>query len=323
MLSRQGKDIIFMGTPQFAVPSLEAILQTGYRIAAVVTAPDRPAGRGKKRRPSAIKVFAEKHSLPVLQPENLKSTAFVDQLKTIKPWLIVVVAFRMLPKAVWEIPTAGTFNLHASLLPDYRGAAPINHAIVNGDRQTGLTTFFIDGKIDTGEILLQETEPIYLDDDAGQLHDRLMEKGARLVVKTIRAIEGGNAQPVSQTIAPGSPMRPAPKIDRAFCRIDWSLPGEKIHNLIRGLSPYPAAWTCLNDDVETQFKLFKSKLSKPNITNNNIQPGIIKCDSPDHIEVKCGDGWIVIEELQMAGKKRMHVSEFLKGFHFPERAAFL
>lgn len=322
MMEQQNKTIVFMGTPGFAVPSLQAIVKAGYRVGAVVTAPDRPAGRGRKLRQSPVKEYALENGLTIWQPEKLKSPDFIARLNELKPWLIIVVAFRMLPRQVWALPTQGTFNLHASLLPDYRGAAPINHAIVNGDRKTGLTTFLIDDKIDTGQILLQEEEAILPDDNAGSLHDRLMAKGASLVVKTIKGIEQGSVTALPQQ-ENQQELRPAPKIDKDFCRIDWALPAENVRNHIRGLSPYPAAWTTLKSNENSIFKIYMAKHSDGNIINDNIQPGIINTNNKSFIRVKTTDAWLEVEELQMSGKKRMKTEEFLRGYTFTGGEAFV
>jgi methionyl-tRNA formyltransferase len=298
--------IIFMGTPDFAVPSLEILLENQFNIVAVITAPDKPQGRGLIVRPSPVKAFALQHHLPVLQPPNLKDPSFVDKLKSFEANLQVVVAFRMLPEAVWSMPTLGTFNLHASLLPQYRGAAPINWAIIHGETETGVTTFFIRHEIDTGNIIFQEKEPIYPDDDAGSLYERLKHKGARLVLKTVQAIAAGQCPSHPQPQIPN--LRTAPKITREICKINWNQPARQIVNLIRGLSPHPAAWTLLEGKT---YKLFKA------VTTNHDRPmsvpGTLETNNKDYLYVQAADGWISVKELQAEGKKRMTVEEFFRG----------
>lgn len=306
--------IVFMGTPAFAVPSLKALIDNGYRIAGVITAPDRPAGRGKTLTPSAVKTYALELGLPILQPENLKNTQFIEELSALNADLQVVVAFRMLPEVVWKMPKFGTFNLHASLLPQYRGAAPINHALINGEKTTGVTTFLLDQEIDTGKILFQESVDITHSDDAGTLHDKLMELGSNLVVKTTESILSDEVQPISQsTIAETLiELKKAPKIFKSDCRINWSSPGEKIHNFVRGLSPYPAAITSLQKANETDIpiKVFLTEFITDNTTES---PGKILTPEGKKILVAVQDGYISIEELQQAGKKRIKAADFLRG----------
>src|SRR5687767_4304162 len=244
--------IIFMGTPEFAVPSLEILVESKFKVVAVITAPDKPQGRGQKLIPSPVKECAMKHGIPVLQPTNLKSPEFLEELKSYNANLQIVVAFRMLPEAVWNMPAIGTFNLHASLLPQYRGAAPINWAIINGEKETGLTTFFLKHEIDTGSIIFQEKEPIHNDDNVGTLYERLMIKGAQLVLKTTQAIASGNYPAIPQQQE--DEIKHAPKIFKETCEINWNQPNERVRNFVRGLSPYPAAWTRLQDKV---FKIYK------------------------------------------------------------------
>jgi methionyl-tRNA formyltransferase len=297
--------IIFMGTPEFAVPSLEILLQHGYPVVAVVTAPDKPAGRGLKVTPSPVKEVALRYGVPVLQPTNLKSPEFQAELRAYGAALQIVVAFRMLPEAVWNMPPLGTFNLHASLLPQYRGAAPINWAIMHGDRETGLTTFFIRHEIDTGDMLLQEKEPIHDDDTAGTLSERLRHKGAGLVLRTVQMIEAGNYTPAPQPTF--ALLTPAPKLFKEMCEINWNQPTENVRNFIRGLSPYPAAWTRLGD------KLCKIYLAHAANDDNAAAPGQYRTDGKLLLHFRTADGWLAIDELQLEGKKRMMAGEFLRG----------
>lgn len=308
--------IVFMGTPDFAVASLKAIAESGYTVAGVVTAADKAAGRGKKIRFSAVKEYAKKHKLPLLQPEKLKSEDFLQKLNDLKAHLQVVVAFRMLPEAVWDMPELGTFNLHASLLPQYRGAAPINHAIINGEKVTGLTTFFLDKEIDTGRIIDQVEIAIDEKDNFETLHDRMMEIGAQLVEKTIEKIRKGKVRPVDQSrmIKKDEILHPAPKIFKEFCSINWSLSSEKVYNFIRGLSPYPAAYTFMETTAEKEL-LTKIYATNFTITEHNHMPGKIISDGNTYIKVAAKDGYIQIQELQIPGKKRLSTAEFLRGFH--------
>jgi methionyl-tRNA formyltransferase len=298
--------IIFMGTPEFAVPSLQSLVENNSNVVAVVTVPDKPAGRGQKQTASPVKIYAESQGIPVLQPEKLKSPTFLEELKSYDADLQVVVAFRMLPEVVWSMPSKGTFNLHSSLLPQYRGAAPINWAIINGETESGVTTFFIEKDIDTGKIIFQDKEPISPDDNAGTLYERLMRKGANLVVKTVRAIEDGN-YPQEPQSEPEN-IKAAPKIFRETCEIDWNKPAIEIHNFVRGLSPYPAAWTTLNG---LSCKVFKTKVTEP---ADDARPGEYRSDSKSYLHFKTGDGWLAIEELQIEGKKRMAIGDFLRGY---------
>lgn len=298
--------IIFMGTPEFAVPSLQSLVENNSNVVAVVTVPDKPAGRGQKQTASPVKIYAESQGIPVLQPEKLKNPAFLEELKSYNADLQVVVAFRMLPEVVWSMPSKGTFNLHSSLLPQYRGAAPINWAVINGETETGVTTFFIEKDIDTGKIIFQDKEPISPDDNAGTLYERLMRKGANLVVKTVEAIREGN-YPQELQSEPAD-IKAAPKIFRETCEIDWSKPAVEIHNFVRGLSPYPAAWTMLNG---LSCKVFKTKVIE---SGDNAQPGEYRSDGKSYLHFKTGDGWLAIEELQMEGKKRMTIGDFLRGY---------
>lgn len=295
-----------MGTPDFAVASLQRLLGAGCQVVAVVTAPDRPAGRGLQLAASPVKKAAEAANLPVLQPEKLRDPAFLAELAQYEADLFVVVAFRMLPEVVWAMPTIGTFNLHGSLLPQYRGAAPINWAIINGETETGVTTFFIEKEIDTGQMIFQDSEPIYPGDTAGTLHDRLMERGASLVLQTVRAIEAGTyprtPQPVTDT------LKAAPKLNRESTEINWNQPVRSIRDFVRGLSPYPAAWTNINGKF---FKIYA--VSVANESPFAAEPGQAYTDQKKEILVRAADEWLRIESLQAEGKKRMTAEEFLRG----------
>jgi len=296
-----------MGTPDFAVPSLQILHEAGYEIVGVVTAPDRPSGRGQKLRPSPVKVYAESHQLPLFQPLKLRDPEFVQAISDLQADLAVVVAFRMLPEMIWSLPKLGTFNLHSSLLPDYRGAAPINWVLMNGETRTGVTTFMIDRKIDTGEILLAEEVEIPDAWTAGELHDHLMEKGAGLVLKTAQGLQAGKLQPAAQNDALS--LNPAPKIFKEDCRIDWGLSVEKIYHFVRGLSPYPTAWTQLAGKV---MKIYRAQRESRGETG---EPGQLIVDaSKGYLAVATADGWLRIEELQLQGKRRMGVGDFLRGY---------
>ena len=306
--------IVFMGTPEFAVATLGSLLMNGFNIIGVVTVPDKPSGRGRKISKSAVKEFAEYSYLPIMQPENLKDPEFINNLKKLNADLFIVVAFRMLPEVVWKIPAIGTINLHASLLPHYRGAAPINHAIINGETMTGLTTFFIDEKIDTGNILLREEVQIFPFENAGDLHDRLMKHGTRLVIKTLAGIAENSIKPrpQSQFIKSGESPKPAPKIHPNDCIINWNNEAIKIHNFIRGLAPHPCARSFFKSDSSTySFKIFESH---PEIEKNTYKPGQIISDGKHFIRITCKDGFISIVNLQLEGKNRMNTVEFLRGF---------
>lgn len=302
--------IVFMGTPEFARTSLEKIHQDGIHISCVITAPDKPAGRGQKVKMSAVKNYAVANKLPLLQPLNLKDQEFVDKLKAINADLFVVVAFRMLPEIVWNIPPRGTINLHASLLPDYRGAAPINHALMNGEETTGLTTFYIEKEIDTGLIILQDEVHIDKSMNAGVLHDLLMRKGGDLLLKTIKLIARGKDVPTTMQLS-GSPKK-APKLFPKDCKICWNDALEQIHNHIRGLSPYPGAWSEAKgiDRKTFQFKIFSAEIEK-NTHTHSISS--IHTDGKNFLKISVSEGFIVIKELQLPGKKRMAVTEFLRG----------
>lgn len=298
--------IIFMGTPEFAVPSLEILIQNKINVVAVITAPDKPQGRGQKIAFSPVKECALRHHIPVLQPTNLKSPEFLEQLKSFNADLQVVVAFRMLPEVVWKMPALGTFNLHASLLPQYRGAAPINWAIINGEKETGVTTFFLRHDIDTGSILLQEKETIADNDDAGTLYERLMQKGSALVLRTVQAIQSGNyeARPQAADIE----IKHAPKIFKETCEIKWNQPTKQVRDFVRGLSPYPAAWTLIGGK---HFKIYSASAVERGDGSKNA--GEFFTDNKNYLYFKTSDGWVSIDELQPEGKKRMTIHDFLKG----------
>lgn len=306
--------IVFYGTPDFAVETLKAIHSQGYQIAAVVTSPDKPAGRGQKLRMSAVKKYALANDLPVLQPTNLKSDDFHNRLRLLNPDLQVIVAFRMLPEKVWNLPPKGTFNIHASLLPQYRGAAPINHAIINGEKETGVTSFFLTHQIDTGSIIAQKKVPVEEFDDAGTLHDKLMVKGAELAIETLEQIKEGTADPLPQSslIHPDEVLKKAPKIFKNDCQIDWEQPLEAIYNFIRGLAPYPGSFTHFTDNQlnEKMVKLYK--VSKEYIYHKYETKSIVS-DGKSYLKVACSDGLLSVEELQQEGKKRMPVEAFLRG----------
>ena len=315
--------IIYMGTPQFAVEPLRAMIHAGYNVLAVITAPDKPAGRGQKIHYSAVKEFAIENNIRILQPEKLKDPGFIHELKSLNANLQVVVAFRMLPEVVWQMPEYGTLNLHASLLPQYRGAAPINHAIINGETETGLTTFFIEQEIDTGNIILSRKLPILPSDDAGLLHDKLMVAGGDIMLETLKLIETGNIIAQRQeNILPGKTvLNPAPKIFKNDCRINWADPCLKIHNRVRGLSPFPGAFSFLVTDNEIikQVKIFGTTFQ---LTGTSGLPGTIITDNKNSFSVITGDGIIRIEELQLEGKKRMTAAEFLRGVHISDNFRF-
>jgi len=321
MPTKENPRIVYMGTPEFAVEPLKAILKAGYNVSAVVTVPDKPAGRGLKLQPSPVKVFAEQNSIAVLQPEKLKNPQFIQSLKDINPDIAVVVAFRMLPKEVWQLPRLGTFNLHASLLPQYRGAAPINWAIINGEKETGVTTFLLDEQIDTGNILLQKTIPIGDTETAGELHDRLMFHGAELVVETIKMLTQGDIAPIPQNqININGELKPAPKIFKETCRIKWNEPYNRVFNLVRGLSPYPAAWTELKvqrNNVESVIPI-KIFFAEKREEYHSQKPGTIVTDGKTFLHVYCPQGIISLKNVQQAGKKAMDIDEFLRGWQNTE-----
>lgn len=297
--------IVFMGTPDFAVASLNALAEAGFEIAGVVTAADKPAGRGQKLQESAVKKYAVEKGLKVLQPLKLKDPDFIAALKALNADLHVVVAFRMLPEVVWNMPANGTINLHGSLLPQYRGAAPINHAIINGEKESGVTTFFLKHEIDTGDIIFSEAVPIAEDDTAGDLHDHLMEAGAGLLVKTVKAIEANDYKEQPQIFS--SELKHAPKIFKEFCKVDWNNSAKTIYNLIRGLSPYPTAFAELN---EKTVKIFKATFEE---TTPSVSPGMFITDGKSYLKFAAQDGYISLLDVQYEGKKRMMVDEFLRG----------
>ncbi len=308
--------IIYFGTPEIASSQLEAIIAAGYEVAAVVTVPDKPAGRGKKIQSSDVKLTALKYDLPILQPVSLKSPEFIEELSSYKADLFIVVAFRMLPEVVWSMPPMGTFNLHASLLPQYRGAAPINHAIINGEKETGLTTFLLDKEIDTGEIIMQEKVVIEDDETAGTLHDKLMLLGNKVVVETIKIIEEGRVQSQSQEMIierENLQLKPAPKIFKEDCRIDWTKDAKLIYDFIRGLSPYPAAHTqFVSENGETiDIKVFEVALKENKLEDKDLYK--IKTDGKSYLDVVLGENNISIKVIQQAGKKAMPIADFLRG----------
>ncbi len=300
--------IVFMGTPEFAVESLKKIMEKGYNVVGVVTAPDKPAGRGKKIKKSAVKEFAEKQGLKILQPANLKSEEFNKELQELNPDIQVVVAFRMLPEKVWKLPRKGTFNLHASLLPDYRGAAPINWAIINGETETGVTTFFIDDKIDTGKIILQKKIPLHMHENATQVHDKLKETGSDLVIETLELISNNKVNPIPQ---PDSKQpKKAPKLNKENTRINWNKNGKEIYNFIRGLSMYPGAWTeWITEDEPKKLIIYKASFIPE---KHSLQPGEIIA-SKKEMKIAVPDGFILPEMLKLQGKKMMDIRSFLNG----------
>ena len=317
MMTKDNLKIVFFGTPDFAVESLSRLVDGGYNVAAVVTMPDKPAGRGRQLQQSDVKRYAVEHGLPVLQPVSLKDEAFINGLRAFEAQLFIVIAFRMLPEAVWQMPPLGTFNLHASLLPRYRGAAPINWAVMNGDTETGVTTFFLQHEIDTGDVIQQRSCPIGRHDNVEIIHDRLMTMGADMVLETVDAIIAGTVKPIpqDQMLTAGQQPTPAPKIFKDTCRIDWSRPAEELYNHIRGLSPYPAAWTVFTDEAgaETTVKLFATGEPEPFAVGERPAPGSIKADRKT-LRIACSDGWLEVLSLQQSGKKRMDTDAFLRGF---------
>ena len=336
-MSYQDLRIVFMGTPEFAVASLEALVNAGCQIVGVITAPDKPAGRGMKLQESAVKKYAVEKGLKVLQPEKLKNPQFLEELQSLKADLQIVVAFRMLPEVVWNMPPMGTINVHGSLLPQYRGAAPINWAIINGEKETGVTTFKLKHEIDTGDILLQEKIPIGENETAGELHDKMKEVGAQLLVKTIQGLADGSLKETPQSAISGqqaasskrqaaindpatlethpltthhSLLKHAPKIFTETCRIDWNKPVDKVHNLIRGLSPFPGAFSSLDNKT---LKIYRSEKEHEAPL---LQPGAFKTDKKTYLKFACTDGSILVKELQLEGKKKMQVEDFLRGYRF-------
>jgi len=309
--------IVFMGTPDFAVESLKALVEKDYNVVGVITAPDKPAGRGRQLSESAVKQYAIQQSLRILQPEKLKNPEFIAELESLKADLQIVVAFRMLPEIVWSMPPMGTFNLHGSLLPQYRGAAPLNWAVINGETETGVTTFLLSHEIDTGRIMFQEKIAIAENDTVGDLHDQLMLIGARLVVKTVDALAGGNVEAIDQEHLIDNPERikHAPKIFKDDCRIDWTRDTESVRNLIRGLSPYPAAWTELEHSGKEE--VLTAKIFAVTRDNSSLPaaPGTLQTDGKKFLKIACPDGWLSITDIQLSGKKRMKTDELLRGFH--------
>ena len=309
--------IVFMGTPEFAVTILKHLVENDYNVVGVITAVDKPAGRGRKLNQSAVKKYALSQNLPILQPKNLKNEEFQENLKKWNANLQIVVAFRMLPKTVWSMPTFGTFNLHASLLPEYRGAAPINWAIINGETKTGVTTFFIDDKIDTGEIILQKEVSIENNEILGQLHDKLMYLGANLVAETVDLIAKGDVQTTKQ---PELEEKSAPKLNPLNCKIDWSKPLDDIYNHIRGLNPYPAAWTTIkNGDEEISAKIYGASKE---LSSHNLEYGTI-ITSKKELKVATKEGYLIIEQIKVSGKKLMDSKSLLNGFQFEENSKAL
>jgi methionyl-tRNA formyltransferase len=316
-MKKEDLRIVFMGTPEFAVPILDKLIQNEYSIVGVVTAPDRPSGRGQKINESAVKVFSKSNGLTVLQPTNLKDDSFLSTLKALNANLQIVVAFRMLPKVVWQMPSLGTFNLHASLLPDYRGAAPINWAIINGEKETGVTTFFIDEKIDTGAVILQSKVEISPTENAGELHDKLMQLGANLVLKTVQSIETGA---VKTFVQPLKETKTAYKLNKDNCKVDWNTSTQSIYNQVRGLHPYPAAWGLLsNGDELLNIKLYEVR---KHFEAHKFEIGKL-ISSRKAIKIAVKDGYIELVNFKFPGKRQMDAVSFLNGFTFHENAKML
>lgn len=318
-MNKKDLRIVYMGTPEFAVESLKRLVEGGYNIVGVITMPDKPMGRhGSVLQPSPVKQYAVSQGLKVLQPEKLKDEQFLAELRELKADLQIVVAFRMLPEVVWNMPPMGTFNLHASLLPQYRGAAPINWAVINGDTETGITTFFLKHEIDTGEIIDQVRVPIADTDNVEIVYNRLMMLGGDLVLKTVDAILDGNVKTTPQEeLAQIEELRPAPKIFKETCRIDWTQGVKKVYDFVRGLSPYPAAWTELHqgEQAPVMLKIFETEKQ---YCSHNYQPGSIDTDKKNYFRIATTDGYLNIRSLQLAGKKRMEVTDFLRGYRFDD-----
>lgn len=316
-MTKETFKIVFMGTPDFAVESLKALVEGGYNVVGVVTMPDKPMGRHQTElSQSAVKKYAVEHKLPVLQPEKLKDPEFLENLSVWEADLQIVVAFRMLPEVVWNMPPHGTFNLHAALLPQYRGAAPINWAIINGDKETGITTFFLDHDIDTGQVIQRVPVPILDTDNVEDVHDKLMVLGAKLVTETVDNIIAGTIQPIPQSeLTTDEPLRPAPKIFKDTCRIDWALPTKRIYDFIRGLSPYPAAWTelVMPNGKNQVLKVYGAEKEEVGTPEEAI--GTVVIDGKRTIKVATSDGYLRLTIIQLAGKKRMNTEDFLHGFH--------
>lgn len=317
-MKKEDLRIVYMGTPDFAVESLRCLVEGGYNVVAVITMPDKPVGRhGSVLQPSPVKQYAVEHGLKVLQPEKLKDEAFVAELRELKADLQIVVAFRMLPEVVWNMPPMGTFNLHASLLPQYRGAAPINWAVVNGDKETGITTFFLKHEIDTGEVIQQVRIPILEEDNVGDVHDKLMMLGGKLVVETVDNIIAGTVKSIPQEdMVTDEPLRPAPKIFKETCRINWNQPIATLYNFVRGFAPYPAAWTELHQG-NTVLTLKLYEVAKQ-LANCNVPAGTVVTDGKSELKIAATDGYLVVKNLQLAGKKRMNIKDFLCGFKAAE-----
>ncbi|PXV64685.1 methionyl-tRNA formyltransferase [Dysgonomonas alginatilytica] len=315
--------IVFMGTPDFAVASLRVLVENNYNVVGVITMPDKPSGRGHKIQHSAVKQYALEQNLPILQPEKLKNENFIEELKTLRADLQIVVAFRMLPEVIWDMPRLGTFNLHASLLPQYRGAAPINWAIINGEKETGATTFFLTHEIDTGKIIAQERIPIGESDNVGKIHDELMNMGAKLVQKTVDLLleDKVDAIPQEQFFNNEADLKSAPKIFKETCRIDWNKPVEQIYNHIRGLSPYPVAWTELYTIGEEPIaaKIYSANKIQ---TEGQLPVGSISTDNKTYLQIACMGGAIEVKEIQLPGKKAMKIDELLRGYKFQEGSYF-
>lgn len=311
-----------MGTPEFASTSLKRLVAEGYNIVAVVTTPDKPAGRGQKVHQSDVKLTAQELGLPILQPEKLRDEAFLRELEALNPDLGIVIAFRMLPEVVWAMPRLGTFNLHASLLPEYRGAAPINWAIINGDKETGVTTFLLNHEIDKGAIIEQERTVIAPEDNIGTLYDRLMEIGSHLVIRTVEKLAEGNYTTTEQMHIDEATLRPAPKIFKEDGRIDWRRPAENIHNLVRGLSPYPAAWTPIFKDG-AEIASAKIFVTHYELANHGVPPGTMRSDGKSYLAIAAADGWVYVDEMQLAGKRRMAIREILLGWSCSDKSADL
>jgi methionyl-tRNA formyltransferase len=303
--------VVFMGTPEFAVASLDALVKVGFNVVGVITAPDKPAGRGLQLQQSAVKKYAVKKGLPVLQPQKLKDPQFLEQLQSLKADIQIVVAFRMLPEVVWNMPPLGTINVHGSLLPQYRGAAPINWVIINGEKETGVTTFKLQHEIDTGAILLQDKMSIGAQETAGELHDRMKEVGAQLLVRTLRAMNNGTLKATPQPEATAD-LKHAPKIGTETCHVDWTRGADAVYNLIRGLSPYPAAFT------ELEGKKLKLFVAEKELRQPAELPGTLTTDKKTFLKFACADGYIAVTELQLEGKKRLPVQDFLRGYRFAE-----
>ena len=315
-MALQSLRIVFMGTPEFAVASLDALLKAGCNVVGVITAPDKPGGRGMQLQQSAVKKYAAEHHLKVLQPEKLKDPEFLAALKSLNADLQIIVAFRMLPEVVWNMPPKGSINLHGSLLPQYRGAAPINWAVINGEKETGVTTFKLKQEIDTGDILLQESFPVGENETAGEVHDRMKEIGAKLLVKTVLGLADGTVSesPQSTIHSPQSiQLHHAPKIFTETCKIDFTKTTREVHNLIRGLSPFPGAFTSLQGKT---LKIFRSEKDASPVFPNDAAPGSFQTDEKYFLKFKCSDGYIAVKELQLEGKKKMSTEDFLRGYRF-------